>query len=233
MRKLVGSLLSVSAPFFVAAAVAAPMTVPCSNNTCVATITNPSNGASYTLTTTDDGTNFITTYQTANDMGLNFANIYLDTTTSTNPTGGSNLGFEITNDRAFIPGQTTGGPNNDGYYPLTGTGITFTDTIDSTGAGTISLVIPNTFLETDPTGIPFTPALPGGEVTVHYSQAFGYDMIGGSNNYTLPNELGGAFLPAAVAATPEPSSLSYLLLAGFGSLPAASRKLRTRLFARS
>lgn len=223
MPRLAGPLVSLFSLVAAAAtAVAAPVTVPCSNNTCVATITNPSNSASYTLTTTDDGTNFITTYQTANDMGLNFANIYLDTTTSTNPASGSNLGFEITNDRAFIPGAP-------GYYSLNGTGITFTDTIDPTGAGSISLIIPNSFLESATTGIPFVPALPGGEVTVHYSQAFGYDMIGGSNNYTLPNELGGAFLPAATtAATPEPGSFSLLLLGGLGGLPALRTRLRRR-----
>ena len=213
-------------PFLIAVAgiglavsAAAQTTVPCNSSGCIASITTPN--VSYTLTTSDDGTNFYNTFTTSSTNALDFANIYFDTNVGQAGENGSNLGFEITNDRAFIPGV------NGVYYDLSKTGVTFTDVLMG-NTRTISLITPNSFFLNDPTGIPFAKTLPGGEVTVHYSQAFDYTFVGGSNNYTLPNELGGAIVNTPPA-TPEPAGLEYMALAGLSAITMGGRRLLARI----
>ncbi len=229
MRNRVLAVLTlVSASMVSGVAHADPVTVPCNNGVCIASLQN-SNGVAYTVKTYDDGTNFVNVFHTSSPGALDFANIYFDTQTGTAADNGSNLGFEILNDRAFIPGVSSGGDLGSGYYSLAGTGIFFTNVVDPvTGEITITLTTPNSFFETDPTNIGFGTTAPGGTVTIHYSQAFGYDFLGGSDNFSLPNEIGGAVLPAAIAPTPEPASLSYMLLTGLAALPVAARRLRRK-----
>lgn len=222
--------LSVLGCAVIPAALASPITVPCTSTGCTATITQDANAnygfgnpgqtakVGYSITTFEDGTNFHTTFSTTNPTAQNFANIYFDTQSSRNTH--SNLGFEITNDRAFIPGQS-------GYYNLAGTGISETSKTVG-GVLTIEQIIPNSFFLTDPTGIGFVTTLPGEAVTVHFAQAFGYDVVGGSLNFSLPNELGGASIPGEASPVPEPASLEYMAIAGLGLASTWARRMLSK-----
>jgi hypothetical protein len=127
-----------------------------------------------------------------------FVNLYLDTDPSTNP--GSDVGFEITLNQAFIPGVP-------GYF----TGPDYTLTYAQT-PGTIEVAIPWSYLQTDPQGIGF-PVITetNNEVTFRLVQAFGYSVAGGSSYG--PERLGLAVLASSV---PEPATgLAGVLLATF------------------
>jgi hypothetical protein len=142
-----------------------------------------------------------------------FANLYFDTTASTVPSS-SDVGFEFGGaGDAFIPGVI--GSNQ---FLTAGT-FSQTFTSDPDGGYDATLVIANSFFETDPLGLGFTKATDGSLVSLHLSQSFSYSVVGGSNNVEFPQpaELGDVTL-SNVAATPEPSSITLL---GTGLLSAA------------
>src|SRR5207245_645788 len=105
---------------------------------------------------------------------LVFTNIYVDTVYP-DVSQGSNLGFEVTNNRAFIPGQA-------GYTDLTGTGFSYHITPESGMTGTsIEFEIPWSFVLTDPKNMGFGHST--GQVQFRLSQTFGYSVAGGGDSY--------------------------------------------------
>ena len=142
---------------------------------------------------------------TSGPAALNFANLYF----STVPGSGSNIGFEVNNQDAFIP--STGVTQ---YYDQTGVtypdvGIRYLATSpDGSGQSTIEFIVPWSFFTQDPLGLHFTPATTG--VQFRVSQSFGYDFVGGGGTRFAPNMFGTAMLPASV---PEPASIVLLGLA--------------------
>jgi hypothetical protein len=205
----------------------------CTAGTCTVTIPHDPNApdstfgtggsatnmASYTITTTDNGSNFIINLSTADSQALQFSNLYFDTQASTSGTG-SNLGFEFgpspANDDAFIPGVADN-------TSLAGTGVTAVFTQNSTGTFA-TITIPNSFFLSDSLGLGYTPAADGGLVSLHLSQTFGYSVVGGSGYFAAPVELGAANV-SAVAPTPEPPSLLLLGTGMFCIAGFAGKKL--------
>jgi hypothetical protein len=125
-----------------------------------------------------------------------FSNLYFDT----NPPAadGSDLGFELTNDQAFIPGVP-------GYYgPVSGSGVLFASTPGTaTTPNMIEAAIPWSFFTADPLGMGFPLATPGSSVTLRLSQSLGYSVAGGESYGA--NRLGNVAVPTA--AVPEASSV--------------------------
>ncbi|MEK7494361.1 MAG: PEPxxWA-CTERM sorting domain-containing protein [Patescibacteria group bacterium] len=135
--------------------------------------------------------------------GLPFANLYFDIDPANN--NGSDIGFEITNDRAFVPGIAGySGPLAGLSYALSGDGKS------------LEFSIQNAL---------FTSAIPGltyyggqefpsfGDfVTLRLSQSLGYSVAGGAPYG--PNRLGAVTIQGP-AAVPEPATWAFLIL-GFG-----------------
>jgi hypothetical protein len=142
---------------------------------------------------------------------LHFVNVYM----STNIPEGSNVGFELENNRAFVPGVP-------GYHDnLSASGLVILDHLSSPtndpnfAMGTFyEWAIPWTYFTTDPQGLGFTKLEAGGALQFRISQAFGYNPVYGVDQ---PDTRLG-LLPYA-GAVPEPGSLvmaSVAVIAGLG-----------------
>ena len=118
-----------------------------------------------------------------------FANLYFDTTPGT----GSDVGFEVMNDRAFKPGFA-------GYYSYGAVDITKGFTPNAANGGTIEFAVPLTFFTSDPLSIGFTTA--ASAVQLRTSQSFGYAGASGTLDYS-----GARFGSVLV---PEPTTLAAL-----------------------
>jgi hypothetical protein len=125
-----------------------------------------------------------------------FTNLYFDTNPPAN--NGSDLGFEVTNDRAFIPGVA-------GYSgSITAAGVLFSATTGTlTTPNTIEVAFPWSFFTGDPLGMGFPTATPGSTVTLRLSQTFGYSVAGGASYGN--DRLGTLTVPTA--AVPEAGSV--------------------------
>ena len=180
--------------------------------------TQYSDTANYAIYLTSDASSVYGFLKADRNTGLGFANLYFDL----NPpaANGSDLGFEIANDRAFIPG-------GNGAYAENLAGLNFFVSADNS---TIEFSIANSLL-TGPiagldygsfTGFPTT----GDPVTLRLSQSFGYAVAGGATYGA--NRLGSVTIGGA-AAVPEPATWAMMIVGvGFvgGSMRARSRKVR-------
>jgi hypothetical protein len=145
---------------------------------------------------------------------LSFANLYFDVDPANG--NGSDLGFEITNDRAFIPGVA-------GYSgPL---GIAFAVSADGKN---IEFALPDSLFTGTIPGLSYgsndLPG-PGDEIVLRLSQSFGYSVAGGATYGD--DRLGRVAL--AAAETPLPAALP-LFASGLGALGFVGwRKRRKRI----
>jgi hypothetical protein len=177
------------------------------------TPTNQSDIVAYSISLSEDATNLYGTITERQDLGGTynsgrfFANLYFGTGSSASAT--SDLGIEVTNDRAFTPGGA-------GYVSLAGTGFSFTA---NAVTGVITFTLPWQFLETDPLGLGFTTVSAANpDVILRLSQSLGYSVAGG-DTYGA-DRLGLEMLPVDV---PEPGSIG-LLAAGLIGVAAAVRR---------
>lgn len=149
-----------------------------------------------------------------------FANLYFNTD-NYQSTGGSSLGFEVTNHDAFIP------TNNPVTVNIPASNDFKFAKVDDAANGNIAVefAVSWNFLENDPLGIGFAKSKPGDLVTFRTSQSFGYTFSGydaaDPNGYVAPgpsgypDRLGHVYAPQAV---PEPASMAALGLGGLGLL---------------
>ena len=126
-----------------------------------------------------------------------FTNLYFDIDGS----GHSKLGFEVTNQRAFIPGVS-------GYSNLSNINVF------SPNANTIEFSIPNADFETALPGLTYPASLvsfptDGSPITLRLSQSFGFSVAGGNDAL-----LGTVTLAGAI---PEPSTWAMMLI-GFAGI---------------
>lgn len=186
------------------------MNAPTSN---FGTPTNASNTAAYDIYLTSDAQKVYGLLRADRVTGLPFANLYFDLDPQNN--NGSDLGFEITNDRAFVPGRA-------GYSaPL---GLSFATSSDGRG---IEFAIPNALFTSAIAGLNYYQGqvFPhnGDKITLRLSQSFGFSVAGGTSYGT--DRLGSVTL----APVPEPASVAAF--AGVLGLGFAARSLRRRQLA--
>jgi hypothetical protein len=146
---------------------------------------------------------------------LPFANLYFDLDRANG--NGSDLGFEIFNDRAFVPGMP-------GYSGLLG--LQTAVSLDGTG---LEFSIPDTLFTGPISGLTYYPGQefpgPGDDIVLRLSQSFGYSVAGGA---TYGDDRLGVVTLAAPLAVPGPvvgAGLPGLVMA-FGGFLAWRRKKR-------
>lgn len=178
------------------------------------TPTNENHTTSYDIYGVIDGDNLYGFWQATVDQpgesnAGNFVNLYLDTNPDTAP--GSDLGFEVTNKKAF--------------KPSTGQNVAANDIQFAIGADSVEFLIPLAYLRDGIAGLTDYTQLvaPGGRFTFRLSQAFGYSVAGGPTYGD--NRLGSFVMPNA--AVPEPASWA-MMIAGFGLAGAALRRRPAR-----
>lgn len=195
-----------------------PVTIAANPGAPTSNFSSPSATATvgYNIYTRDDGNFFYVLLTTTDTSALPFANLYFDTIAST-PGTGSNLGFEVTNNQAFIPGKG-------GVFTPSSSDFSFATTNDMGTLG-ITAAISNTFFLTDPLGMGFAKTPDGTLVSLHLSQSFGYSVVGGSANFPPPVELGDALVGSATS-VPEPATLSLIATGLLGAASAIRRRLR-------
>ena len=144
-----------------------------------------------------------------------FANLYFDVNT---PADGSDIGFEITNGRAFVPG-VPGYSDGSAAAPLAG--LTF-----ATSANGVEFSLANSlFTGPIPGAASGVYTTTGGLITLRLSQSFGYSVVNGVPNGAT--RLGQVTLGGdAAGAVPEPATWG-LMIAGFGLVGGAMRRRRT------
>ena len=169
----------------------------------------------YSLYGTDTAGNYYGFVKTAGSVnGLVFANLYFDLDPQNN--NGSDIGFEITNSRAFVAG-------GDGTYaPVSG--FQFAVSMDGTG---IEFLIPNSAFTAAIPGLTYAPgqafATVGGDVVLRLSQSFSYSVGGGA---TYGNDRLGRVTLVGPAAVPEPSTIAALGIGLAGLVAARRRRVR-------
>ncbi len=155
------------------------------------------------------------------DSAYNFANLYFDLDPANG--NGSDLGFEITNRRAFafgdpFPTYANLGPSLLNFaWSADGTGLEFSlDNSLFTGAvpGAIYEFGNNQQFDTI-----------GGRLTLRIAQAFNYDVAGGS---VYGDDRLGTVTLGAAGAVPEPATWA-MMIGGFGLAGAAMRRRRATI----
>jgi hypothetical protein len=179
------------------------------------TPTNENHTTSYDIYGTIDGDNLYGFWQATPDqqgesLAGSFVNLYLDT----NPdvSGGSDLGFEITNKTAF--------------KPSTGQSVAANDIQFAIGSNSVEFLIPLAYLRDGVAGLTDYTELvaPGGRFTFRLSQAFGYSVAGGASYGN--DRLGSFVMPRA--AVPEPAAWA-MMIAGFALAGASVRSRAVRV----
>ena len=132
----------------------------------------------------------------ANIDGIAWANLYFDTNNAVSP--GSDIGFELTNNRGFLPGVP-------GYSSPLGIQVV---TINQS----LEFLIPASYFTGGVPGLGAFPLVaPGGTLQLRLSQSFGYSVAGGPD--FGPARLG----EIQIGAVPEPSTWAMMLI-GFAGL---------------
>ena len=177
--------------------------------------TNENSEVGYDIFTRADAAYVYVGLQTITNYspGLNFANLYFDT----NPGTGSDIGFEVNNERAFLPGVA--GSFN---YTAAGSDIHFAVTNGSATTPTVlEFATPWSFFKTDPLGMGFPVAT--NSVQLRLSQSFGYSVAGGATYGA--DRLGTVVQPTANP-VPEPSTAILAFIGLVGPVGASTRSAR-------
>jgi opacity protein-like surface antigen len=155
-----------------------------------------------------DGYVYVFLQAAGSTNGLNFSNLYFNI----DGVGGSDLGFEVTNERAFIPG-------GDGAYSATPIEYAL-------GTNSLEFAISASYFTTQLPGLTyFTSNLPsiGDSVQLRLSQSLGYSVAGGASFGA--DRLGYAELTAGV---PEPATWAMMVLGFMGAGAALRRRTAVR-----
>jgi len=173
-------------------------------------------GAPYDVYVGGDSSDFYVALETTSQANIagDFANLYL----STDPSLGTNIGFEVSDQVAFIPGGSNTPYNTD---PANTLPITFllTDP-DPLGETTIEFGVPWSFFENDPLTMGFETATPGvSSVQMRDTQSFGYTYTGGDS-------FGADRFGSVLVPTPEPASWLLMALGSLGLYAIARRRRR-------
>ncbi len=173
--------------------------------------TNENHAVGYDIYTKGDANYFYVGILAATNgtQNLLFANLYFDL----NPSTGSDLGFEVFNDNAFIPGV----PGNFSTLSLAQPILHAKTAGTATTPDMIEVAFPWSIFTSDPLSMGYTPAT--SEVQLRLSQSLGYSVAGGQSAYG-DNRLGTLAVPAA--AVPEASSILVFGLIGL-TLAAAAK----------
>lgn len=167
------------------------------------TPTGETNNVAYDIYTRTDGAYVYAAVKSAGGTGgQDYANLYFDT----NPSTGSDLGFEVTNERAFIPGVP-------GYFPYTPASQDIHYAMTTGATTTIEFAMPISFVTGDPLAMGFP--LSTTDVQLRLSQSLGLSVIGGA---TMGSDRLGQ------VAIPEPAGLSIAAGAGLLALRRARRR---------
>lgn len=130
-----------------------------------------------------------------NPAAPQFANLYFGVNN-----GGSTIGFEIFNNKAFKPGPAA-------TYDAPG----ILHAVKTTAGGVgLEFAIPMEYFLTDAFGFGFNPAHAGDKIRLNLAQALGYSVAGGQAYYG-DERLG----VVGVSAVPEPATWAMLIV-GFG-----------------
>jgi hypothetical protein len=133
----------------------------------------------------------------ASTAGIAWANLYFDTDPAA--LNGSDLGFEIVNNNAFIPGVSGSVATPGVQFATTAQGLEF--------------LIPASYFTSPIAGLGAFPLVaPGGMLQLRLSQSFGYSVAGGDTFGA--DRLGEIQIGSAV---PEPSTWAMMLI-GFAGL---------------
>ena len=233
-------LLAAAAAFAIAAPAAAQITVDGTRDAAFGSATssvlyNPaapnsnfqaptpfSDSVGYDIYLTSDANNVYGFLQARPDLGgavpFTAANLYFDLQPSANT--GSDLGFEITNSRAFLPGSPNAGIGGYSTTPLPG--LSFAISGDGTG---LEFSLANNLFTGPVSGLGGYGeyASLGSEVVLRLSQSFGYSVAGGPT--FGPQRLGAVIIGGAQAPVPEPATWAMLIM-GFGLVGGAMRRRR-------
>jgi hypothetical protein len=197
---------------------------PSAPNSNFQTPTNESDAIGYNIYLSSDANyvyGFLETFGPGTSIG-SLSNLYFDIDPANG--NGSDLGFEITNNRAFIPGI--------GGYSSALTGL-----LDfATTATTVEFRLANSLFTAGAPGIDYAnanaiydpyPAFPtlGDKVTLRLSQSFGYSVAGGASYG--PDRLGSVIL----GGVPEPSTWAMMLLGFLGA--GSAIRMRRRVLVRA
>jgi MYXO-CTERM domain-containing protein len=167
--------------------------------------------AAYDIYLTTDATTVYGLIRADRVTGLQFANLYFDLDPANG--NGSDLGFEITNDRAFVPGMAG--------YSASLSGLTYALSADGLG---IEFAIDNSLFTSAIAGLTYYPgqefATAGTDVVLRLSQSFGYSVAGGAS-YGI-GRLGSVTLGAS-SDVPAPASLALAVI-GLGMLGFTRRR---------
>jgi hypothetical protein len=177
--------------------------------------TNENHQVAYDIYTRGDGDYVYVGLQSSGSTGtLDFANLYFDT----NPAAGdgSDMGFEVTNERAFVAGGA-------GYYDYTPAGQDIHFALSSGATSTLEFAVPVSFFTSDP--LAMGNPLSTDKVQLRLSQTFGYSVVGGASYGA--DRLGVVSLSTAPVPLPAAAWAGMALL---GSLAGKKglKKLRTQ-----